>query len=87
MEGRAGEVHRERDTFEGVITTMGNILSNLQSEWEGAASTAFYNQFQDLQPSFQSMKTLLDDLGTQLNQTAQAMRDLDADIAGKMGVQ
>ncbi|MCL2611287.1 MAG: WXG100 family type VII secretion target [Defluviitaleaceae bacterium] len=83
MRARSGEVHRQRDTFEGVISSMGSIISQLQTEWEGEASRSFYDQFERLRPSFQQMKELLDTLGIQLKQTGDALEQLDSDIAGQ----
>ena len=83
MRTRAAEVKSQHETFDGVITKMNGIISNLQGEWEGAASRAFYEQFDRLRPSFEQMKQLLFDLNAQLSQTAQAVETMDQDIASK----
>ena len=83
MRGRAKEVHVQRDTFDGVINKMKNIINELQTEWEGQASRSFYDQFNRLQPSFDQMRQLLEDLGGQLNSTASALEQLDQQIASK----
>jgi WXG100 family type VII secretion target len=83
MRARSGEVHRQRDVFKDVINTMGNIINQLQSEWEGEASRSFDEQFNRLRPSFNQMEELLDSLGIQLRQTGDALEQLDSDIAGQ----
>ena len=83
MRGRAKEVHVQKDTFEDVISKMRNIINELQTEWEGQASRSFYDQFERLQPAFEQMRQLLYDLGGQLNSTADALEQLDQQIASK----
>jgi len=88
LRGRAGDVDRQRGDFEQLIRSMDSILAQLQSEWEGAASRKFKEQFDDLKrTSFQNMTQLLEDLGTQLRQTADAVENMDNEIASRLGVQ
>ena len=83
MRGRAGEVRNQGNIFEGVITSMQGIIDGLQTEWEGAASQAFADQFYRLRPAFEQMRQLVYDLNTQLLGTADAVEQLDRDIAAK----
>jgi len=87
MNSRASEVRGQRDAFEEVISKMQNIINELLTEWEGAASASYSQQFNDLKPSFDNMKQLLDDMATQLDKTAEAVKALDEEIASKFGVQ
>ena len=88
MRARAGEVDGQHRAFTDVIGRMDGILNQLEAEWDGAASQKFRQQFDDLRrTSFENMKQLLEDLGTQLRQTAQAVEDLDNEIASRLGVQ
>ena len=87
MNSRASEVRGQRDAFEEVINKMQNIINELLTEWEGAASASYSQQFNDLKPSFDNMKQLLDDMATQLDKTAEAVKALDEEIASKFGVQ
>jgi len=41
MRTRATEVRHQGETFQEVIGRMHGIITELQSEWEGAASQAF----------------------------------------------
>jgi len=83
MRGRAGEVRHQGETFQEVVTRMGNIINELQTEWEGQASQAFAEQWGRLQPSFKEMRQLVDDIGTQLDATANAVEQLDQEIASR----
>ena len=83
MRQRAGEVRNQGETFQDVINRMQNIINELQTEWEGQASGAFGEQFNRLKPSFNDMRQLIGDIGTQLDATANAVEQLDQDIAGR----
>ena len=87
MNSRASEVRGQRDAFEDLINKMQGIIDELLTEWEGAASASYAQQFDDLKPSFDNMKKLLDDMATQLDKTAEAVKALDEEIASKFGVQ
>jgi len=83
MRGRAGEVCRQGENFQEVIGRMQNIINELQTEWEGQASRAFAEQFDRLKPAFNDMRQLISDIGTQLDGTANAVEQLDQDIASR----
>ena len=83
MRVRAGEVRTQGQTFQDVITRMGGIIGELQAEWEGQASRAFAEQFYRLQPAFNEMRQLIDNIAMQLDQTANAVQQMDQDIANK----
>lgn len=80
---RAAEVRRHGETFQGVIDGMQALINDLQVEWKGRASEGFAQQFDMLRPSFNDMKQLIDDLGGQLLGSADAIEQLDDDIARK----
>jgi len=83
MRTRATEVRHQGETFQEVIGRMHGIITELQSEWEGAASTAFAEQFYRLKPAFNEMRQLIDNIGMQLDQTANAVEQMDNQIAGQ----
>ena len=86
MRQRATEVRGQGQTFQEVIDKMQTIIYELQTEWEGAASKGFEAQFEQLKPSFNNMKQLIDDMGGQLDATANAVEQMDQEIANKFGV-
>ena len=83
MRQRSGEVRTQGETFQDVINRMQSIINELQTEWEGQASRAFAEQFDRLKPAFNEMRQLIDDIGTQLDGTANAVEQLDREIASK----
>ena len=86
MRTRAGEVRTEGETFQGVINKMQNLINVLQEEWEGQASAQFAQQFETLKPSFNNMHQLINDIGGQLDATADAVEQLDQEIASKFQI-
>ena len=83
---RSREYQNEADNIQQVIDKMTSLIDALQSEWEGAASESFANQFEELKPSFINMRELVETISHQLSQTADAMEQMDNDIASKFGV-
>lgn len=83
---RSREYQTEADNIQEIIDKMTSLLDALQSEWEGAASESFANQFEELKPSFLNMKELVETISHQLSQTAEAMEQMDNDIASKFGI-
>ena len=83
MRQRSGEVRSQGQVFQEVINRMQSLITELQTEWEGQASRAFYDQFNRLKPAFNDMRQLIDDIGTQLDSTANAVESLDNEIASR----
>lgn len=86
MDRKGDAFFKERDNFNDVVENMNNLIIQLQSEWEGAASESFASQFEALKPSFQAVYELIDDIGNQCKATALAVQELDNEIASKFGV-
>jgi WXG100 family type VII secretion target len=86
MRGRAKEFDTEGKNVEDVIKKMSGLIKSLQGEWEGTASKEFANQFNTLKPSFDKMRTLIDDISKQLTGTAKAMEEMDKEIANKFKI-
>ena len=83
MRKRSAEVRGQGEAFQDVINRMQNVINELQTEWEGQASRAFYDQFNRLKPAFNDMRQLIADIGTQLDGTANAVENLDQEIASR----
>jgi len=83
MRQRAGEMRNKGETFQDVINGMQSIINELQTEWEGQASRAFAEQFDRLKPAFNDTRQLIDNIGQQLDSTANAVEQMDQDIASR----
>ena len=83
MRTRAGEYRTESENVQGVIEKMDTLLEELLAEWEGAASEAYANKFNELRPSFIAAKDLIDDIAVALDKTAEAVEATDSQIASQ----
>ena len=86
MRTHAGEVNNQAQAYADVIQRMRGIINELRGEWEGQASQQFAAQFESLQPSFAAMQRLFEDLSYQLKGTADAVEQMDSQIASKFKV-
>lgn len=86
MRTRASEFRTEGQNFEDVINKMQNLIHTLQEEWESEASRKFAEQFDALRPSFVEVRNLIDHIGGQCDGTADALENLDREIASKFSV-
>lgn len=85
MRARAGEYRNEAETVNGVISKMDTLLSNLQSEWEGAASESYAARYLELKPGFQKAEQLIREIAQALDSTANIVEETDNDIASQFG--
>ncbi|KUP09448.1 hypothetical protein Q75_00560 [Bacillus coahuilensis p1.1.43] len=74
----------ESSQVEEQVVRLDNMISDLESMWEGESSRAFSEQYQTLRPSFVQMQRLLDDISIQLANTSKSLEDADAQIANQI---
>lgn len=86
MRVRANEFRTEGENFQECINKMRSLINALQEEWEGQASQGFAAQFEALEPAFNNVRELIDDIGGQLDSTATSIENLDQEIASKFNV-
>ncbi len=67
-----------------LIGRLDSMIGQLQAMWEGEASNAFRDQYEELKPSFVQMQNLVEDISRQLDKTAHALQEADANIAGQI---
>lgn len=84
MRARAAEYQQQSDIVGEVIGQMDTLLTNLKSEWEGSASEAYEDKYQQLRPGFTAMQDLIAEICTALNKTADIVEQTDADIANQL---
>ena len=83
MRERAGQYRNEADTVNQVISSMDTLLSNLQAEWEGAASESYAARYEELKPGFQKAEELIREIAAALDSTANIVETTDSDIAAQ----
>ena len=62
---------------------MDSLLSQLQSEWEGAASRSYAEKYEELKPGFVKAQELIMEISEALNKTAQTVEETDQAIAAQ----
>ena len=62
MRQRANEYRREAETVHGVISKMDTLLTQLQAEWEGAASESYATRYGELKPGFIKAQALIEEI-------------------------
>ena len=83
MRTRANEYTAQAEVVQGVIEKMDSLLSALQGEWEGSASEAYAERFEELRPGFVKAKELIDEISAALTATAKSLEETDANIASQ----
>lgn len=83
MRSRASEYATQSEMVGEVIAKMDSLLTQLQSEWEGAASRSYAEKYEELKPGFVKAQELIMDISTALNKTADIVEQQDQDIAAQ----
>lgn len=83
MRTRAGEYSTQAGNIQEIINKLDRLLAQLQNEWEGDASRAYAEKFNQLRPGFVKTKELVDEISTALRKTAQIVEDTDRNIASQ----
>lgn len=86
MRFRANQYRQEAEAVNSTIQTMDNLLTMLQTEWEGASSVAYAQKCQELRPGFVKAGELIDEIAAALDDTASAVEETDTGIAQKFSV-
>ncbi len=81
MRQRAGQYRTKANNVNGVINKMDNLLSALQSEWEGASSESYAARYAELKPGFVKAEQLINEIAAALDQSANILEETDANIA------
>lgn len=84
LEGMSLRYSNESAQVEEQINRLDGMIDELQGMWEGESSRAFGDQYVSLRPSFVDMSRLLQEVSTQLKNTAQALADADRQIASQI---
>lgn len=84
LESFAQQYQQESGQVNDQIGRLDGLIGNLQDAWEGGASAAFAERYEEHKKSFIQMQQLLEDISRQLQSSAHALRDADADIASQI---
>lgn len=78
MEQRAASYDNQAGAVGEVISQMVTLMGQLDAEWEGAAKEAFLAKWEELKPSFESAKVMIEEISARLKTTARNTRETDA---------
>ncbi len=84
MRQKAKKYADESKALETSIRNMDTLIRALETEWKGDASKAYVARYNTLKPAFKNCKELMDELSTNLNQSAQIMEETDRKIANQL---
>ena len=74
---RSAEYRRESEIIAQTISSLDNLISRLQGEFEGQAAQAFQQQYQEIRPSYVRGQEMTEALSQQTAQMAQNFESLD----------
>ncbi len=83
MRERANEYRSQAEIVGEVISAMDTLLTNLQEEWEGAASRSYAERYGELKPGFEKAKELIEEIAAALDSTANIVEETDTEIANQ----
>lgn len=85
MNQRAGQYRIEAQNIGRVMSSMDNLMRNLQMEWEGEASRSYETRyFSEVKPNLQKVQQLIEDIAQSLDTVAAEMRERDAMMAATL---
>lgn len=79
-------IDTQKANFEELYESMNTTIGSLPDYWEGETANSYVQQFEDLKPSFDAIRDLMDSLSTQLNNISTNFSTADSDMAGQVGV-
>ena len=74
---RANEYRNQSEAMEEITQKLDNLISRLESEWEGVSAERYREQYADLRPGFVSMTELIADLAARLDKKAADYESVD----------
>lgn len=83
MRTRANQYRNEAEVVNGVIRNMDSLLSQLQGEWEGAASESYAARYTELRKGFVEAEELINEIAKALDATAKIVEETDTSIANQ----
>lgn len=81
---RAGEYQQQAENIASIITDLDTLISELQEEFTGKASTAFADEYERLRPGFVQAQELAENLSTNLNTIADNFEEQDTSMANQL---
>ena len=87
LRSRAREYGKAANDIRVILNNLQRLQDTLRSEWEGAAFQGFERQFLELKPKVVNFADLMQQINTQLDKTAEAMKQNDQALSKNFGIQ
>ncbi len=77
VEGYAKKFNSEAEALQRTISNMYRYVRELQAGWNGEAAKGFEEKLNSLKKGFDNTQQVISDISSNLNKSAQEMRDFD----------
>lgn len=84
LEVAAKKLTDEGNTFEDCITNMTAVIDGLPDIWEADTCDRYIAQYEELKPSFEATRNLIQEMSEQMTKIYQNFKDTDSSMAGQM---
>jgi WXG100 family type VII secretion target len=76
-------IKQQAQAFEALYNEIKNGIRNMSNNWKGSSAESFYNQFNQLSPSFDAYKLVLNEYGDFLVASAGQFETTEAKIGSE----
>ena len=82
-----GEYGKAANDIRVILNNLQRLQDTLRTEWEGCCLPSFERQFLELKPKVVNFADLMQQINTQLDKTAEAMKQNDQALSKNFGIQ
>ncbi len=79
------QLRDQHENFVQLIKSMETTVGSLPESWEGAAASAYIEQFESLKPGLNETAELIQTIQQQIDQILKNVQELDSNMAGQLG--
>ena len=84
LKEKSTTIKNNRDELDQVLSDCNNIMSDLDQVWQGNASQAYIEAWEEYRGILQETIDMLDAASTNMKNIVEAQEDLDGQIANKI---
>lgn len=84
LKEKSTTIKNNRDELDQVLSDCNNIMSDLDQVWQGNASQAYIEAWEEYRVILQETIDMLDAASTNMKNIVEAQEDLDGQIANKI---
>ena len=76
----ANSLKARKEDFESLVSQMGTEINKIPDAWDGDSATAYLEQYESLQPSFNNIAEVIETISIQITDVVNANETLDSDV-------